>query len=214
MTDMNELNTQTLERLMQYYQVISENWDLKKESISSSQLAKFLSMDDTQVRKDMAAIEVKGQRHIGFNAQEVLEKIRWVLGFTDSYRAVLLGAGQLGGAIASYEGFAKYGLKIEALFDNDPGKVGLVVAGHVVQPLEQLETIIRDRCITLAILTVPAEAAQQTADRLVTAGVKAIWSFSPVGLEVPKEVIVRHEHLSMGLARLSYHLRRMNDGGH
>ena len=209
---MNDLNRQTVERLMHYYYCISEHCDLSKDTtISSARLAQLLYLDDTQVRKDLAAIGVKGIQRVGFEIRNVLEAIRRTLGFTDIKRAVVIGAGRLGGAITSYDGFAKYGLHIVALFDIDPAKVGLTIGGHVVQPLAGLETIIADRVVRLGILTVPAEKAQESADRLIKAGVKAIWNFSPTSLTVPEGFIVRHEHLSSGLAQLSYQLKQIND---
>jgi len=209
---MNLLNRQTLERLMQYYQCIGEQCDPNmKATISSAQLAQLTSLDDTQVRKDLGAIAVKGQRRVGFDINDVLTAIRQTLGFDEICPAVVIGAGRLGGAIASYDGFVKYGLHIVALFDIDAGKIGLTVGGHVVQPLEQLDTIVKERVVLLGVLTVPAEQAQRAADRLIQAGIKGIWNFAPASLAVPEGFVIRHEHLSLGLAQLSYQFKRIGD---
>ena len=197
---------------MQYYHCIGEHCDLSRDiHISSTQLARLLCLDDTQIRKDLAAIGAKGHPHVGFEIKTVLESISQTLGFNDAYRAILIGAGRLGGAIASYDGFAEYGLHIVAIFDIDPTKVGLTIGGHVVQPLARLEAIIDDRDVIVGVLTVPAESAQESADRLVRDQIKAIWNFSPTSLTLPDGFIVRNERLSLGLAQLSYQLRRLND---
>ena len=208
---MTKLNRLTIERLMLYYQYIRQLAPEKGSPISSGQFARYLSIDDTQVRKDLAAVGIKGRRRVGFDANQVHKAIREVLGLNSSYPAVVIGAGRLCGSIASYKGFTKHGLDIVALFDINPDKIGFSVGGHIVQPMEQLESLINDRNVLLGILTVPADAAQQLADRLVSAGIKAIWNFSAVGLTLPQNIIVRDEHLSLGLAHLCYHLKQTKD---
>ena len=204
-----ELNRSVLDRLMRYYHYLNEHINSTEEvSISSARLAQYLSLDDSQIRKDLAAIGVKGHCHVGFNTRKVLEQIECVLGFKDKYPAVVIGAGRLGGAISSYEGFSRYGLNIIALFDIDPSKIGLMVGGHVVQPLEQLEAIINQSTSKLGILTVPAQSAQASVDRLVKAGIKVIWNFSPGHLQAPEDVLIRNESLFVALAELFYYLKR------
>jgi redox-sensing transcriptional repressor len=199
----------TLERLMHYYHYIGEQIATQNQgTVSSSNIAKLLDTDDTVVRKDMAAIGVRGYPRVGFKADEVMAAIRDVLGFDNAYRAIIIGAGRLGSAIASYPGFSKYGLRIDALIDSDPSRAGAVEGGVEVRHLDELESIIENHNIRLAILTVPAEAAQPLADRTVKAGVDAIWNFAPTSLVVPSHVLVRHEHISVGLAELAYHLNR------
>jgi redox-sensing transcriptional repressor len=205
----NLINRLTLDRLMQYYHWVTENLDPASESkISSSQLAKQFALDDSQVRKDLAAIGVKGQRNVGFDLGEVIGSIQQVLGLNQAHPAVVLGAGRLGGAISSYKGFVNYGLNIVALFDNDPAKIGLMIGGHVVQPLDHLESIIKQSHIRLGVLAVPDHAAQESADRLVKTGIRVIWNFSPAHLHLPDDIFVRHERLFVALAQLFYHLNR------
>ena len=176
--------------------------------MSSAEIAHVLGMDDTLVRKDLASIGVRGRPRVGFSTIELMEAVRLTLGFNDTYKAVIVGAGRLGGAIASYAGFAKYGLYIVALFDVDSERVGNVQGGVFVQPLENIETVIVRHDVHLAILTVPAEAAQPLADRMVAAGIRAIWNFAPSSLVVPPDVFVRHEHISIGLGELGYFLKQ------
>jgi len=204
---MSKLNRPTLERLMLYYHSVSTLGEEHPTSISSGQLAQLMDMDATQVRKDFAAVGLRGCPRVGFVTNEIKEKIRDMLGFDRVQKAVVVGAGRLGGALASYKEFRKYGLNIVALFDKDPTKVGLTVGHHVVQPMDRLDTFIRHQNVQLGIITVPADATQQVANALVAAGVKGIWNFSPASPTLPPELAYRHEHLSVGLAALSYRLK-------
>jgi len=205
----DSLNGHTLDRLMNYYHCL-RNYSANEQEgvISSTQLARMLSLDDSQIRKDLAAIGVKGHCHVGFGVDQVMQTIGQVTGIAHRHPAVVIGAGRLGGALASYAGFAEYGLAVVALFDHDPAKIGLTIGGHVVQPLDQLERILKNAHVRLAILTLPADAAQQAALRLVNAGVKVLWNFSPARLNLPPAVFVRHEQLFVGLGQLFYHLHR------
>ncbi len=118
--------------------------------------------------------------------------------------------GRLGSAIASYEGFGPYGMRIVAVFDADPEKIRRFAGGLRILPLEQLEDVLNIFQIRLAVLTVPPEDAQEIATRLVRAGVQAIWNFAPVKLDVPEDVVVRNEHIAAGLAHLCNDLREAN----
>jgi redox-sensing transcriptional repressor len=201
-------------RLMHYYHLLRE-WIGRGngDTVSSSQIAEWLELDDTLVRKDLAAIGVRGCPRIGYAAAEVIDAIHKNLGFEDQHRAIVVGAGRLGGAIAAYPGFARYGLTIVGIVDNDPDKLGQDIAEHRVLPLDALPDLVRERQVDVVILTLPAEAAQDAADRAVTAGIRAIWSFAPTSISVPPEVKVRHEHLSTGFAELAYHLKQTSPEG-
>ncbi|HOF40305.1 MAG TPA: redox-sensing transcriptional repressor Rex [Candidatus Hydrogenedentes bacterium] len=203
-----ELGHAHLERLVHYYHFLGERVDLDETTrVSSQQLAQLLTMDDTQVRKDLAAIGVRGVPRLGYRAADVVDAIRQALGFDTIHRAILVGAGRLGGALAAYRGFVKYGLRIVGVFDQDPGKVGTTIGTHFVYNTTELETVIERNNVRLAILAVPAEACQALADRLVRAGIAGIWNFGPTTLTVPSGVVVRHEHIVVGLAELAYHLQ-------
>jgi redox-sensing transcriptional repressor len=134
-----------------------------------------------------------------------------VLGFDQPYDAVLIGAGHLGSALAAYKKFASYGLEIVAVFDNDPRKIGSKVAGLKVRSMRALKPYIRKHDIRLAVLTTPADVAQKLVDRAVSAGVKAIWNFAPTQVAVPPDVLVRNEHISLGLSEIAYHLTQLEE---
>jgi redox-sensing transcriptional repressor len=174
--------------------------------VTSAQIAEALDIDATQVRKDFSAIGLLGIGRVGFDVCEVCRAIRIHLGFDQRHEAILVGTGHLGTALMAYDGFDRYGLEIVAAFDNDAVKVGGEVAGTVVKPMRSLKPFIRKHGIKLAILTTPQPVAQVLADRLVSAGIKAIWNFAPTRLTVPVDVLVRDEHISLGLSEIAHHL--------
>jgi redox-sensing transcriptional repressor len=211
------LQTRPLERLMRYYQFVSEQHAPGEcEStprhptinVTSGQIAKALDVDPTQVRKDFGAIGLVGLGRVGYDVCEICRTIRTLLRFDDRYEAVVLGAGHLGGALMAYRGFGTYGLRVVGAFDADRRKVGTVVAGVTVRPMRQLKPFVRSRRIPVAIITTPAGAAQEAADRAIAAGVQAVWNFSPTQLSLPSRVLVRNEHISLGLAVLAHRLKR------
>jgi redox-sensing transcriptional repressor len=200
-----------LERLVHYYHFVSELEEQTPDgTVKSHQIAELVHMDDSLVRKDLAAINVRGNQYAGYRAAEILDAIRRRLGFDQTFRAVIIGAGRLGGAMAAYGGFRRYGVEIYGMFDIAPQKVGHTVAGYQIQPIVSLRMTVRRGDVRIAILTVPAEAVQEAADLAVAAGIKAIWNFASISLNVPEDVVVRHEHISVGLAELSYHLAQQN----
>ncbi len=201
------LKKSLLERLVRYMHFIQDKLlEQERRTVSSVMIAEYADIDESQVRKDLAAIGVRGTPRVGYRTREVVAAIRDRLGFDDTFRAVLIGAGRLGGAIISYPGFAKYGLSIVAIVDSDPRKTGSMISGLVVQPDHRLGQIVRREKIDLGIITVPRDAAQGCADQLIDLGVKALWNYAPIWISVPDDVHVRHEHLSVGLAELAYYL--------
>lgn len=226
---MARLKRAVLERLMKYYttagilpsddcsEVILEQIKTdrtgrlprvptQRQTVTSGQIAEALDIDPTQVRKDFSAIGLIGTGRVGFDVCEVCRAIRRALGFNVRHDAVLIGTGHLGSSILAYGGFARYGLHIVAAFDTDRNRVGTEIAGCRVKSVRALKPFVRNHGIRLAIVTTPVEAAQQVADRLVAAGARAIWNFTPTRLSVPPDVAVRDEHISIGLSELTYHL--------
>lgn len=198
-----------LERLMRYYRFLSELTAREPVvAVTSAQIAVALDIDPTQVRKDFGTIGLQGMGRVGYDVCEVCSAIRVVLGFDQTYEAVLVGAGHLGGALLAYPSFQGYGLQIVAAFDNDKRKIGGKIAGCPIKPMRVMKPFIKSRLIRLAILTTPAEVSQKLADRLVSAGVKAIWNFTPTWLTAPPDVLMRDEHISIGLAEIAHHLKQ------
>ena len=204
---MAHLRHPTLERLVQYYQFIRA-LPPGDDACSSSQISKCAGVDSTSVRRDLAAIGVRGCTCLGYRTADVLRAIEDTLGMGRTHRAVIVGAGRLGCALASYPFYVPCGLVIVALLDVDPTKFGLRVNGIPIEPVARLRTRVGREGVSLAMLAVPADAAQNAAVLLVRAGIRAIWNFSPANLHVPRGVFVRHEQLSVGLGVITHHLNR------
>ena len=206
---LTRLRPVVLERLMRYYRFLSELTARKPvQTVTSAQIAEALELDPTQVRKDFAAIGLQGMGRVGFDVCEVCRSIRVMLGFDQEHEAVLIGTGHLGGALLAYSGFNRYGMHVVAAFDNDKRRIGNTIAGCQVKPMKAMRPFVERHKIRLAILTTPGEAAQKIADRLVSAGVEAIWNFAPNRITAPPSVLVRNEHISIGLSEIAYHLKR------
>jgi redox-sensing transcriptional repressor len=197
-----------LDRLIRYYRYLAELTARESvETITSAQLGAALDVDPSQVRKDFGTVGLVGMSHIGYDTCEACRAIRTTVGFDRPYGAILIGAGRLGGAILSSSEFERYGLRIIAVFDADPFKVGRRIEGLSILPMSELTPFVRAHGVRLAILTTPGESAQALADQLVEEGVRSIWNFTPSRLSVPLGVLARNERLSAGLAEIAYHLK-------
>ena len=191
-----------LSRLALYYQIVSQAAEEGHEAVSSGFLGDLVGIDPTLVRKDMAAAGISGRPRVGYAISEVVARLDDALGLHERNDAILIGCGDLGSALARYPGFARYGLKIEAVFDTDAAKVGRTVGGHVILPMEKCKSFIQIFRIEIAIVAAPAAVAQQLADWFVRKGIQAIWNFAPVQLRVSPHVAIRNENLALGLAQL------------
>ena len=201
---------QTLRRIPRYHQILSDLEAAGTPYVSSQYIATFCSIDATQVRKDVSIIGYKGKPKAGYSVTGLKRAIGDFLGINYENTAVLLGAGKLGSALAEYPGFAEYGLKIVAVLDSDPQKVGTVVGEYSVLPVESLPRVLHSYQVGIAILTVPKNAAQQVCDYVLSLGIRAVWNFAPVQLKVPEGVVVRSENIAMGLAILSHYVNTTN----
>ncbi len=201
----------TVARLPLYLQVLVEAADTGTGTLSSDDLARAAGLNSAKVRKDLSFLGTYGTRGVGYRVAELTAEISQVLGLTGDRPVVITGIGNLGRALASYDGFAKRGFRVEALVDADPAKVGTSVGGHRIEPLEQLDQLVRDRGITIAVIATPAEHAQDVADAVVAAGVTAILNFAPTHLEVPTTVTVRTVDLSTELQILSFYEQLSTD---
>ncbi len=216
MTDsanLSRFSIPTIKRFPSYLRLLRQYQDNGEKWISATKLAGDLGLTPIQVRKDMAGSGVEGRPKVGFEIRALLEAITHSLGWDNSTDAVLIGAGHLGVALSRYEGFASYGLRIVAVFDRDIIKVGKAIGFTVVRPMEELAEYIRDHAINIAVITVPADAAQPLADELVTLGIKAIWNFAPKDLKLPPDIVVQRTDLATSFAVLSAKCRRLFDQG-
>lgn len=193
-----------INRLTLYHCILTDYIQKNIEFISSPQIANLLNIDDSQVRKDISLLNNVGKCRVGYIAQELKRSIEKTLGFSKPKDAFIIGAGNLGSALAKYDNFASYGLKVLALFDNDPIKVGMKVNDKEVFHISKLPDLAQRLSVEIAILTIPREYAQKTADFLVQSNIKYIWNFTPTVLAVPKEIQVWNENLMGNFLQFTY----------
>ncbi len=205
------VSTQTLQRLPLYLNYLRSLPKGKSENISATAIADALRLGDVQVRKDLALVSSGGRPKVGYVTRELTSDIENFLGYHDVETAVLVGAGDLGHSLLSYDGFSGYGLEIAAAFDRDPALVGTTIAGKRVLSMEKLVDLCCRMQIHMGIIAVPGGEAQAVCDTLVSSGVLAIWNFAPVRLDVPEDVLVRNEDLAGSLAVLAKRLAERID---
>jgi redox-sensing transcriptional repressor len=196
-----------VKRLPAYLQMLRVLQGEGNEYVSGTVLATTHSLEPVIVRKDLALTGAVGIPRRGFRVPDLIAAIERFLGWDNQTKALLVGVGNLGTALLGYQGFEHLGIRIAGAFDRDPQKVGTWVQGRHVQAMARLTPFARRLGITLGVLTVPADAAQETADLMIRAGIRGIWNFSALKLQVPEEVVVQKEDLAEGLAVLSHRLR-------
>ena len=207
MKDRDAIPRATIERLPLYYRCLDKLDTFEDvEVVSSKDLGGRLGIPPTLVRKDISYYGEFGRRGVGYDVYDLKKSVGNILGVDKVWPAILVGAGNLGRALVNYDGFAKMGLEIVSVLDADLDKIGNRIGSLEVKSTKHLTEVIQEEDIHLGILTVPSEAAQNVADELVEAGVKAIWNFAPTRLYVPDDVTVRNEDLAIGIVSLIYHL--------
>ncbi len=204
---------QTLRRIPLYHQILAEMQARGESNVSSRHLAQFFRIDDTQVRKDVSLIGYKGKPKSGYSIPGLKKAIEEFLGINYENTAILIGVGHLGSALSQYPGLAQYGLRLVAIFDNNPEKLGNVLGAFTILPLESLGRVVRSFDVGIAIICVPKEAAQEVVNGVISLGIKAIWNFSPTQLIVPSSVVVRNENIALGLAILSHYVKNQKVDG-
>ncbi|MFO0805900.1 MAG: redox-sensing transcriptional repressor Rex [Gemmataceae bacterium] len=190
-------------RLSLYLRVLAA-WPAEGGKVSSSRIASACGVTDAQVRRDLAALGSLGQRGIGYEAKELTAAIRGALGIDRTWPAVLVGVGNLARALLRYRGFRAQGFDIVGLFDDDPSKIGQRIEGVIVEPVAGLGDRAAKLGAELAIITVPAEAAQSVTDDLVKAGVRGVLNFAPVLLKLPPKVRLVNVDLAIQLEQLAF----------
>ncbi|MGI8973075.1 MAG: redox-sensing transcriptional repressor Rex [Gaiella sp.] len=194
-------------RLSRYLQVLAQAKKMGKDRISSQEISEYTNINATQIRRDLSFFGRFGKRGVGYNIDSLLAEIRKILRTQGQHNIALFGAGRLGGAIASSPIYAEHGITIAAVFDNDPDKLGSSIAGVPVSAPDDLDEIVRERSIVVGVLAVPAESAQEAADRLVGAGVKIIFNYSTALIDSPADVQIHTSNPAVELLyALHFHL--------
>jgi redox-sensing transcriptional repressor len=182
-------------------------------SVSSQELGDRINVTAAQIRKDLSYFGEFGKQGIGYDVEKLLAQIEDILGLTQEWAVALVGIGHLGEAIARYEGFRSQGIRIVALFDSDPAKHGMVINNLTIHSDEQLATTCREHNVRLAIIAVPASRAQEVADMLIAADVRAILNYAPVVIQTPEGVWVRNIDPVGLLHSMTYYLAREQQKG-
>ena len=201
-----KISKSVLKRLPGYLAYLKSVQDPESPYISATSLANALGMGEVQVRKDLAMVSDGGRPKVGYLREALIEDIEQFLGYDNTTDAVLIGAGKLGQALMDHTGFDEYGLNILAGFDVNP-TAKATEDGKPIYPMEMLESFCHENKVLMGIITVPAPYAQEVCDKLSKCGIKAIWTFATVHLEVPPHILVQYENMATSLAVLSMHLQ-------
>ena len=205
-TKEREISSAVIGRLPRYYRYLGELKDNKVERISSQELSRIMNVTASQIRQDFNNFGGFGQQGYGYNVQFLYEEIGKILGLHESHHLIIIGAGNLGQALANYVNFERRGFIVKGVFDIDPKLVGKDLRGVKVQSMDKIVDFVKENAVDIAVLTIPKGGAVDVAEELVENGVKAIWNFAHVDLHVPDDVIVENVHLSDSLMKLSYRI--------
>ena len=207
---MKKVSEPTIGRLSLYLRLLTELSEAGVATVSSEELASRSGTTAAQVRKDLSLFGTFGKRGLGYGVPELVGRLRSILGLERRWRVALVGAGRIGSALLGYENFRRQGFFIEAVFDSDPSKVGQEWNGLEVRPQAEMGRVLAEEGIEIAVVAVPAAAAQDVVDRLVEAGVRGILNFAPIKLEVPQHVVVKTVDMALEMEGLSYALSNRN----
>lgn len=206
MVESRKISKAVITRLPRYYRYLGDLQEEGIERISSNELSKRMHVTASQIRQDLNNFGGFGQQGYGYNVEYLRSEIGKILGLNDKHNMVIIGAGNLGQALAKYPFFEKRGFIVKGIFDNDPELEGVKVGEIPIRMISKLDAYLKENEIEIAALTIPKESSLQIAEIVLRNGVKAIWNFAHVDLNVPKDVVVENVHLSDSLMRLSYNI--------
>jgi len=209
--DTKDISKAVIGRLPRYYRYLGELLEEGVERISSNELSEKMRVTASQIRQDLNNFGGFGQQGYGYNVQYLYTEIGKILGVDHIQNVILLGAGNLGQALANYVQFEKRGFKIVGIFDVNPALRGIRIRGIAVQMVEEIPDFLNNNSVQIAALTLPKSRAAEMTELLVKNGIKAIWNFAHLDLDMPDDVVVENVHLSESLMRLSYNLNRLTD---
>lgn len=202
--DAKNISQAVIARLPRYYRYLGDLKDKGIERISSQDLSKLMKVTASQIRQDFNNFGGFGQQGYGYNVEYLYNEIAKILGLNEKHNLVIIGAGNLGQALANYMNFERRGFLIKGIFDNNQSLCGKEVRGIRVQHIDEMERFIKDNAIDIAVLTIPKDGAVKTAEILANCNIKAIWNFAHIDLNVPDSIVVENVHLSDSLMKLSY----------
>ena len=203
---MKKISESTIRRLSKYYRSLEQLVDNDVETVSSDQLAEMDGITSAQVRKDLSFFGTFGKRGLGYSTRKLKKQIGDILGLSKEWRVAIVGAGNIGRALAKFVEFKKQGFNIHLIMDSDPVKVGEQVEDLQVEDTGNMETLLKEKEIEIAIVAVPTFAAQRVADELIAAGIQAILNFAPIHLKAPEGIKIKNANTVIQIEALSYFL--------
>lgn len=206
-----EISQAVIRRLPRYYRYLGELLENGVERISSNDLSKRMQVTASQIRQDLNNFGGFGQQGYGYNVKYLYTEIGKILGLEEEHGMIIIGAGNLGHALANHAGFEKRGFVLKGIFDVNPTLKGMTIRGVPIYMMDELEDFMKNSDIEIGILTIPKAKAIEVANQLVDYGIRAIWNFAHTDLNLPDNVIVENVHLSESLMRLSYNISRYNE---
>ncbi len=212
MATVKKISVAVIRRLPRYFRYLYDLIRLDIKRISSKELSERMDITASQIRQDLNCFGGFGQQGYGYNVSSLYDEIGHILGVDRRFNCILLGAGNMGNALANYENFHRRGFDIVAIFDIDPGKVGAFINQIPVLSLDGMEEYVKLNHVDIAILTVPNRSMTDITKRIVSTGIKGIWNFSPTDLKLGDDIVVETVHLSDSLMVLGYNLiEKMNE---
>lgn len=205
-----KISSAVIKRLPRYYRYLGDLLDNGITRISSNDLSKKMNVTASQIRQDLNKFGCFGQQGYGYNVEMLYEEIKKILGLDKIYNLIIIGAGNLGQALANYGNFGRRGFKFIGIFDKNPKVIGLNIHGIEVIDVTNLDSFLKENKVDIAVLAIPKTNATKISSILVDNGVKGIWNFSHIDLDTPDDVIVENAHLTESLMQLSYKLSELN----
>lgn len=206
-----EISLAVIQRLPRYYRYLGELLENDVVRISSKELSEKMKVTASQIRQDLNNFGGFGQQGYGYNVEYLYSEIGKILGLDKNYNIIIIGAGNLGQALANYTDFERRGFYVKGIFDVNPRLEGISIRGTEIRMIDELEDFMKKNTVHIAALTIPKMKAPTVAKEIVRLGVKAIWNFAPVDLNLPGDVMVENVHLAESLMRLSYNLKAKED---
>lgn len=209
--DNRGISQAVIRRLPRYYRYLGELLENGVERISSNDLSKRMKVTASQIRQDLNNFGGFGQQGYGYNVKYLYTEIGKILGLEEDHKIIIIGAGNLGQALANYAAFEKRGFILNGIFDVNPRLEGVAIRGVPIRMMDELKSFVQKNDVEIAVLTIPKEKAIEVANMLVENGVRAIWNFAHTDLNLPDNIIVENVHLSESLMQLSYNISRYNE---
>ena len=203
-----EISQAVVSRLPRYFRYLGELKDEGIERISSQELSDIMHVTASQIRQDFNNFGGFGQQGYGYKVEYLYEEIGKLLGLDRTHNLIIIGAGNLGQALANYMNFERRGFLFRGMFDNNPALYGKEIKDMKIMPMEEMESFVKENQIDIAVLTIPKNSAVAVAERRVSCGIRGIWNFAHVDLNVPKGIQVENVHLSDSLMKLAYNINQ------